>query len=198
MYKRFGIVAFVSCAFILGGCAGKDFVRPDTAAFKMGQTTRSQVVLQLGQPRREGDVLKNDKNMKSMTYGYAATAGEPLENGVIPARAMNYFFLDGTLVGQEFASSFKSDNSNFDDSKIGAIVKGKTTRSEVIQILGRPSGSYIPPMIKATSGEAFGYIYITTRGGAFTGFKVFRKSLLISFDERDQVSDIEFSSSGNK
>jgi hypothetical protein len=198
MYKRFRVSAFVLCIVMLAGCAGTDFVRPSTSDFKMRQTTRAQVVLQLGEPRREGEVLKNEKNVKSITYAYATTGGEPLEEGVIAARAMNYYFLDGLLVGQEFVSSFKSDNSNFDDSRIASIVKGKTTRSEVNQLLGRPSGSYVPPMVKATSGEAVGYTYTTVRGGVLTGFKLFRKALLISFDAQDQVSDVEYSSSSNK
>ncbi|MFA4846342.1 MAG: hypothetical protein WC654_07360 [Patescibacteria group bacterium] len=198
MFKSLTSFIFISILIVLSGCAGKDFVRPTQEAFKLGKTTYSQVVQQLGEPRREGTLLKNDKNLKSITYAYAAVGGEPLEEGVIPARAMSYYFFEETLVGQEFVSSFKSDNSNFDDTKIPAIVKGKTTRSEIIQLIGRPSGSYVPPMVKATTGEALGYTYVTTRGGAFSGFKVFRKSLLISFNELDQVSETEFSSSGNK
>ena len=198
MFKSLKLLTSISILIVLSGCAGKDFVRPTQEAFKLGKTTYSQVVQQLGEPRREGTLLKNDKNLKSITYAYAATGGEPLEEGVIPARAMSYYFLDDALVGQEFVSSFKSDNSNFDDTKVAAIVKGKTTRSEIVQLIGRPSGSYIPPMVKATAGEAIGYTYVTTKGGAFSGFKVFRKSLLISFNEHDQVSETEFSSSSSK
>jgi len=198
MFKSIKSALFISIVVILAACAGTDFVRPSEEAFKLGKTSYSQVVQQLGAPRREGTLLKNDKLLKSTSYSYAAAGGEPLEAGVIPARAMTYYFLNDTLVGQEFVSSFKSDGSDFDDTKIAAIAKGRTTRAEVIQLLGRSSGSYISPMVKATSGEAVGYTYITTKGGAFTGFRFFRKSLLISFNESDQVSDIEFSSSGNK
>ena len=106
---------------------------------------------------------------------------------------MNFSFLNGILVSQIFLSSFKFDHSNFDETRINAIVKGKTKRSELIQLIGRPSGLYIPPMVKATTGEAVGYLYTTTRKVAFSGFKHFTKSLLISFNENDEVSDIEFS-----
>jgi hypothetical protein len=198
MFKSIKTFLFISIAIVLAGCAGRDFVRPTQEAFKLGTTTYAQIVQQLGEPRRVGTLLKNDKSLKSITYAFAATGGEPLEAGVIPARAMGYYFLNDTLVGLEFVSSFKSDNSDFDETRIAAIAKGKTTRAEVIQLLGRPSGSYIPPMVKETSGEAVGYTYIATKGGAFSGFKFFRKSLLISFNESDQVSDVEFSSSGSK
>lgn len=64
--------------------------------------------------------------------------------------------------------------------------------------MGPPSASLIPPMVKETSGEAIGYVYATTRGGAFSGFKIFRKVLKIAFDEGGRVSDIDYSSSGSK
>ena len=109
-----------------------------------------------------------------------------------------YYFHNDVVVGQEFLSSFKVDNSNFDETKISTITKGKTTRLEVVQFLGRPSASFIAPMVKETSGEAIGYGYQTTRGSAFSGFKFFNKTLRITFDDKDRVLDIEYASSGSK
>lgn len=183
---------------VLGGCAGKDFVRPGEGAFKLGKTSYAQVVQQLGEPSKVGEVLRNERQVKSISYSYASTGGEPLEGGVIPARALAYFFYNDTLVGQEFISSFKSDNSNFDETKIAAVRKGQTTRAETIQLMGKPSAAYVPPMVKETAGEAIGYAYVATRGGVFSGFRIFAKVLKISFDDRDLVSDVEYASSGNK
>lgn len=198
MVKIFRAALLVSILSLLAGCAGRDFVRPSSDAFKLGQTTYSQVVQQMGEPRRTGEALTNGQNVKSMVYSYATVGGEPLEEGVTAARAMAYYFHNDKSVGQEFISSFKSDNSNFDETKIAAIDKGKTTRAEVVQLMGPPSASLIPPMVKETSGEAIGYVYATTRGGAFSGFKIFRKVLKIAFDEGGRVSDIDYSSSGSK
>jgi hypothetical protein len=192
---RIALIAFIA---LLTGCAGKDFTRPGADTFRLGQTRFAEVIQTMGEPRKTGDVLKNEKTIKSITYVYAATGGEPLEAGVIPARAQSYFFHDDILVGQEFVSSFKSDNSNFDEGKIAAIQKGKTTRAEVIQLLGRPSSAYIAPVVKETAGEAIGYTYQTTRGGAFTGFKFYLKLAKITFDDKDRVLEVEYSSSGNK
>ncbi|HET7764906.1 MAG TPA: hypothetical protein VFK92_07425 [Burkholderiales bacterium] len=194
IHRLFSAVVLAS----LFGCAGSDFVRSTPEAFKLGATTFNQVVRQMGEPRRIGEVTKNGAVLKSISYSYAATGGEPLEQGVIPVRVEAFFFHNDTLVGQEFLSSFKSDNTNFDDTKIPAIVKGKTTRSEVIQLLGRPSTMYIPPMIKEGPVEAVGYLYQTTSGGAFVGFKIFRKALTISLDGKGLVVDIDYSSSGSK
>jgi len=198
MFKALRMLFPVFFFSLLTGCAGTDFVRPSSETFKLGQTTYSQVVQQMGEPKKSGVVLKNGKNVISITYVYSTTVGEPLEEGVIPVRAMSYYFHDNRLVGQEFLSSFKSDNSNFDETKVATISKGKTTRAEVIQLLGRPSANYIPPMVTETSGEAIGYIYQTTRGGAFSGFKVFQKALMITFDDKNRVLNIDYSSASTK
>jgi hypothetical protein len=198
MCKALRTASLLVFLYVLAGCAGKDFVRPSADTFQLGRTSYSQVVQQMGEPRKVGDVLKNEKPVKSITYVYATTVGEPLEEGVIPARALVFYFYNDTLVGQEFLSSFKSDNSNFDNTRIESIKKGQTTRAEVIQILGKPTASHIPPMVRATSGEAIGYTYQTTRRAAFSGFKFFNKILRISFDDKDTVSDVEYTASGDK
>jgi len=182
----------------LVGCAGKDFVRPGPDAFRLGETSYSQVVRQLGEPRKSGDVLKNEKTVKSITYVYASSASEPSEAGVIPARGLTYYFYEDTLVGQEFLSSFKADSSNFDETRVESIRKGETTRAQVIQTLGPPTASFVPPMAKSSAGETIGYGYTATRGGLFSGFKVFVKALRVSFDDRGLVSDVDYSSAGNR
>jgi hypothetical protein len=197
MRKSFATIVLATAAIFLGGCAGKNFVKPDSAEFKLGQTTYSQVVNKLGEPRSKGDEVKNGEAIKTITYAYATSAGEPLQAGVIPARAMRYYFNREVLVGREFISSFKSDHSNFDEKKVPTIEKGKTTRPEVIRIFGRPSDSFIKPMVKETSGEAIGYSYSATSGGAFTGLKFSRKALRIAFDKDDKVLEVDYSSSGS-
>ncbi len=196
MYKTLRIAFLVALLFVIVGCAGKNFIRPNTDSFKLGQTTYSQIMEQLGEPRRVGEVVRNGNKIKSITYSYATTFGEPLDTWVIPARALEFFFYNDTLVGQQFISSFKSDNTDFDEAKISSLIKGQTTRAEVIQLLGSPSATYIPPMAKETSGEAFGYNYVTTRKTFPGGLKIFRKSLQITFDEKGLVSDTDYASSG--
>ena len=191
-------VPFLFALLVLSGCAGTDFVRPTPDAFRLGATTYAQVTKQMGEPARSGEILKNGANVKSISYAYATTGGEPLETGVIPARAQAYYFHNDTLVGQEFISSFKADNTNFDEAKISAVVKGRTTRAQVIQLFGRPSTTSIRPMVKDGAGEALGYAYSTTSGGAFSGFKFYRKALTVTFNDKDLVLDVEYVSSGSK
>jgi hypothetical protein len=198
MRKPFATIVLAAAFLLLGGCAGKNFVKPDSAEFKLGETTYSQVVNKLGEPRSTGELVKNGETIKTISYAYATTGGEPLQAGVIPARAMGYYFNRDVLVGKEFISSFKSDHSNFDEKKVPAIEKGKTTRSEVVRILGRPYDAFVKPMVKETSGEAIGYSYSATSGSAFTGLKFSRKVLRVAFDKDDKVLEVDYVTSGSK
>jgi hypothetical protein len=187
----------VAALFGLAGCAGTDFVRPDANSFTNGQSTYAQVFARMGAPQREGTVLKNEKNIKTATYAYASVGGKPLHVGVTPARAMGFYFDGDRLVGHEFISSWAEDNSDFDDSKVKDIVKGKTTRAALTQLLGKPAGLYIFPMIKNASGEGAVYAYVETTGSAFN-MKFFRKVLIVTFDAAGVVEDVDFSSSGSR
>jgi hypothetical protein len=198
MYETLRTACLVSLLSALVGCAGRDFVRPSPQDFTLGKTAYSQVIQRMGEPRRASDILKNGKNVKAITYVYASKGSEALEADVTPARALTYFFYADTLVGQEFVSSFKSDNSNFDDKLVPSIRKGQSTRSDVITLMGEPTAMFIVPMVKETSGEAIGYTYQAVRGGLFSGIKNSVKSLRISFDDKGVVSDIEYTSSDNK
>jgi hypothetical protein len=124
MYNSLKTTGLAVLLFVLVGCAGRDFVRPSSDAFQLGQTSYAQVLEQMGEPRSVGDVLKNEKTVRSITYVYASTRGEPLEDGVIPARALTYYFYNDKLVGQVFISSFKSDHSDFDSTKVESIKNG--------------------------------------------------------------------------
>lgn len=182
-------------AALVSGCAGVNFERPSETTFKVGQSTYSDVTDRLGKPQFTGEVLQNDRKVKRLAYSYAESGGQPAEEGVIPARALIYFFEKDLLVGTEFTSSFKSDSTNFDDSKVQYIKKGETTRSQVLLTFGRPSIVYKEPLVKKTSGEAIGYLYQSTRGNVYTGLKFKKKVLLVTFDEADKVMEVEFNTS---
>lgn len=187
-----GFVAVVSIAG-LAGCAGTNFVRPDSETLKNGQTTYAQVIAKFGEPRQEGSVIKNDKTVKTASYAYASMGGTPLNQGVTAARAVGFYFHNDVLVGYEFVSSWAEDHTNFDESRIKDIVKGKTTRAEVIQVMGKPGGYHTFPLIKAPTGEAAVYLYMEVKG-----FTPYRKELRVTFDDAGVVSDVEFASAGRK
>ena len=184
-------MAMLSFALMLTSCAGTDFVRPSTETLKLGQTTYAQIVQQYGPPRREATMLKNDKTIKAISYAYASLGGEALHAGVVPARGMTYYFFNDALAGYGFISSWKEDNTDFDEKKVEMIVKGKSTRADVVALMGKPSGYYSYPLIKSDAGEAAAYAYVE----ALLNHTSHRKSLVVSFDKNDVVSEVEFTAS---
>ena len=190
------LVALATVA-LLSACAGTDFKRPDPQTLIVGKATASDVTRVMGAPRQTGEALKNDQKIKIARYVYATTGGESLYPGVVPARAMVFSTFNDVLVGQEFVSSFKVDATEFDESKLKDIVKGKTTRAELEGLLGKPSGEVIYPIIKKVGDRAYVYGYTHAKGTAFN-MKFYAKTLVVSLDSSDIVSDVEYSSSGEK
>lgn len=200
MFFKFTKIFVVLIISALAGCStGRQFVRSDTVNLRVGESSYSQVIAKMGEPYKSSEGVKNSVKIKSLVYAFSEN--KPLNVvslGYEPQRFINFLFDGDTLVGQQFVSSFKEDSTNFDENKIAGFIKAKTTRSDIISILGNPSGNYIKPMINDTSREAIGYKYITyIPPAAFQPSKTYTKTLTISFDDNDRVLNIDYSSSGD-
>ena len=188
---------------VLAGCAvaGTNFVRPDDNAYTLGKTTRAQLLAsfsaaRLGAEAETGETQSraSGKTLKYFTYGFATRAPSDHPGG-IAARTQTFYFYDDVLVARQFTSSFVTDSSDWDETKVKDLVKGVTTRAEVVEMLGRPSGAYIWPAVSRTHGEAIGYhhTYITTPLTGLIHVRVrHSKHLIVTFDGADRVEDVEF------
>lgn len=147
----------------------------------------------MGEANNAGEADKNGEKLKIISYGYES----PSAGGVSPGRALGFYFHNDTLVGQYFVSNFKSDNTNFDHTRVSAIVKGETTRDQVVQMLGKPTiFSIFPVVSKTSSGEAIGYTYGKSfRDPSDRKLKFFSKRLDVTFDDKDLVLDVDYTSS---
>lgn len=197
MKNRLISAILLATIITLSGCAGSDFVRPAEGELTLGKSTVADVVKKMGNPYQTGEELKNEQRLKVYKYAYAIAGGESAYPDVTPTRAMVFTFFNDKLAGQEFSSSFKSDSTDFDSEKISSIVKGKTTWQEIISWLGRPSGEAIYPVIKNTNDRAYLYVYNQAKGSAFN-LKFFSKILVVSFDEKGVVTDVEYTASGEQ
>jgi len=186
------ILVFFVILFVTS-CAGRNFVRPEPESLILGKTSHQEIINRFGKPYQEGTELKNEKTVKTMSYAYATVGGSPLFTGVTPARAMGFYFLDETLVGYEFLSSFKEDNSYFDVDNINKIKKNETSRDQVIELMGQPSGRYLYPLIKNKDNKAIVYSYTHSKGN-----RSYHQLLVISLDNNGIVTDVSFTSSGQK
>ncbi len=184
-------------AWWLSGCAGTNFVRPDPSAFTPGQTTQQDVLKAMGRPYRTGTMIKNGQTYQTASYAYAHVGSKALYEGVTPARGLSFYYLDGKLIGKEFSSSFRDDATDFDESKVAQIEKGRSTRDDVISLLRPAGGEYIHPLIKNPRDRALVYRYTQTRGGPFN-LRFYQKLLIVSYDEKGVVTESEYTAAGAK
>ena len=111
------------------------------------------------------------------------------------SRALLVFF-GGVLVSEEFVSSFKIDATDFDAARIKQIVKGKTSRNEVLAMLGKPAGEAVYPVVKKPDERALLYSYAQAKGNPFN-MKFHSKLLIVSFDPAGIVTNMEYTASGD-
>ncbi|HZM35201.1 MAG TPA: hypothetical protein VFC18_11990 [Burkholderiales bacterium] len=181
-------------AAALAGCAGTQFKRAEPETLQNGETTYAQVVQRMGEPRSRGQVLKNNKQVTTASYSYAEAGGKSVSDEVIASKTQMFFFADERLVGHAFASTWAEDHTRFDDTKLSQIAKGRTTKEEVIALLGKPSGYYRYPMIDAATGEALVYVYAQVAKKGLMSIGISNKEAVITLDERGVVSDVKFES----
>ncbi len=187
----------IAVVTLIAGCAGRNFVRPQPDALVLEKTTYQEVLRQFGDPYRKGSAVKEGLPVTTVAYSYAsATAGTGL-GGMTPGRTIAFFFVNGVLVGYEFISSYEEDRTDFDETKLGQIEKGRTTRPQVEELLGRPGGMYAYPLIKNKSEKGLVYSYMQMTSGPFS-VNIYQKKLLVVFDGNGVVTDVAFSTSGEK
>lgn len=184
----------IAGAILMSGCSakvGQNFIKPNSDALILGQTTYIQAIEKVGKPYKEGIKTINNHQINEATYMYVDTAGDGIEARVVPAKILTLSFADDKLVGQNFSSSFKIDNSDFDNSKVTTIKKGETTYSEVIAILGNPTGHKIAPLVASPSAKGISYGFSMTKTRIIgNGTDSSTKTVEVEFDDKNIVSKI--------
>lgn len=185
MRKWICLVALGCLLAAMTACsAGRDFARPDAGTLELGKTTEQQIRDRFGEPRSGRSVTINDKHVKLLTYNYAEAYPYVQK---VPTRTMSYAFHEDRLVEHLFISSFDGDKTNFDDSMMGQVVRGKTTRAQVLELLGRPAGMAIHPVVKETDQLAYTYNYVRVDRPPFQRVTITRKQAMIIFDAQGLV-----------
>jgi hypothetical protein len=173
----------------LVGCAsGGDMTRPDRRLFPLGSATFADVVARFGTPQASSESVRDGVRIRTIWYSYSDAHAEPAREGVVPVRLLEYDFSADRLVGQIFASSFKSDSTEFDPNLARVILTGVATSDEVVTLIGRPSALFLAPMVKAPATTGVGYFEEPMLEGAGWSF---RSSLTVSFDDNDHAVGVE-------
>jgi outer membrane protein assembly factor BamE (lipoprotein component of BamABCDE complex) len=165
LVKLFCLSAIVA----VSGCASmsEDFVRPSNDKFVLGKTTQSEVIAQMGAPIGKSEMVLNSQQIHGIGYTNHDVSSHLGE--VIKTRNVTYMFYNNVLVGISGFSTYNEDSTKFDPTKVSQIVIGKTTKDQVITLLGKPSGQDIYPMISNKDQTAIVYQYVAANfAGVFT------------------------------
>ena len=189
--------AACAAALALAACAG-GIVRPPPESLRLGETTEGEALERFGPPSSREQIRRNGQPITVLAYLYTTESERHHgDRGVIAARSLFLFFHDERLVGHEFRSSVASDHTDFDARKARGIVRGRSTREEVIQLLGPPSGYLTYPVIEKALGRAMVYAYTQQRRIPFGAPVLYTKTLVITFDPQGIVNEANFATSGN-
>lgn len=135
--------------------------------FALEKATKAEVVSALGAPRRDtvytakrdmqGKDLANPLIINSLDYYFDDRLAQPAVAGIEPSRSAWLEFASDKLIGVTSISSFYQDSTNFDESLVKKLEKGKTTEEEVLRLLGKPAGRGVYPIAKEPSGTRMTY-----------------------------------------
>ena len=201
MRNAFAALVIVSLCIALGGCAvpthtvGRDFSKEAFASFTLKQTTPEIVQAMIGPPLRQSSVRGTVTNPRatlpigtpfSLTiYTYSYTL---LNGGVAthrPAMKMaSLVFYNGTLAAYDVNSTIPGDdNAGFDETKLGLLQRGVTTRAQVIALFGVPNGQSIK--LDNAPSQAGTVSYGRTE---FQGSDIHRRILRVMLDGQDVMT----------
>jgi hypothetical protein len=103
---------------------------------------------------------------------------------------MAYALHEGRLVGFDYMSSFAADQTTFDELALKRIKRGETTRIEVLDLVGKPTGQFIYPSAYVTAPGRRADVYSHSRSEKLASgvtLETTTKVLTVTYDEHDVV-----------
>jgi hypothetical protein len=187
---------------------GRQFAKPDPARLILGTTTRADIIGLYGQPEIEKSSVVSGEDAAAKParseFDPAPVAGtfsyltyhnserlDPLLGGGLSIKIATFVCWNQSLASYDFLSSFSKESSNSDETRIGAIRKGKATRAEVEQIMGSPSGEAVYPATLTAGTRKAIYDFATVD---MSSEKVASKRLIVLYGPDSHVIDYRFDS----
>jgi hypothetical protein len=188
------ILALVGLGLLAAACSTEKVLkRPEPGTLQLGKTTEADIRSRFGEPRGVATRLINDWPVKTLSYSYADS---PVDVQTVPVRVMVCMFSDDILVGYHYLSSFPADTTDFDETRVSRIQRGRTTAKQLVELMGQPGGEYIHPLARVRGGRA--YVYGYSRTDNVPGGKVTTstKTLVVNMDPAGVVVDVDLSMTG--
>jgi hypothetical protein len=155
----------------------------------LGITTKTKVVGQYGQPYSTGQFTKHNVLIDSLHYYYGA---QKATSNLIFKKHCWFYFVGAKLMAFSFVTGFPEEQRDFAAIRVARIVKGKSTRSEVVALLGEPSGVFQYPVteekttVEGDSMIQYEFHRRTTDGA------IANKFLQVIFDSNSIAKEVDF------
>lgn len=197
------IIAVLALLGLAGCTTGTDFARPTLDAFTLGTTTRADIVAAYGEPPEESAITITPSQIKPAAtesrLNGAPVAGsfrrmiysfeDRSETIWVSATAIHNKFLicvlwNDALVSYDYSSDFAKDSTDFDSVATKTLAIGQTTKQQLIDVLGPPTGRAVYPAILRQDDEKWYYFFLGIKDG-----KTYKKLLEVLFGPDDVVAD---------
>ncbi|MFH2057629.1 MAG: hypothetical protein ABIJ59_01865 [Pseudomonadota bacterium] len=138
------IITLLSIFMLLNGCAtvGRSFHFQNIPQLKIGEFNIEDCQEVFGKPHKVAKVINANGQYDVKQYLHASA-----NIGTATARVLVLEFLDGKLNAYNFLSSFDEDRTLFNSENMPQIIQGKSTKNDVLQIMGKPNGMAMCPSI---------------------------------------------------
>ena len=202
MLIRFSPIRYCTAAALVMGmlaaCAiGTQFTRPPEGFVRLGETTRAQVEARLGTPDREQSYRQDRLQVRFVDYTYSNDTETAKMPNSLCIRSLTFALVDDVVFAELFTSSCASDHTDFDERRVGDIVKGTTRCNDVIAMLGRPAYRAIHPVAKENGGTDISYRFLYPKRPLLQ-FEMYEKQLGIVCDAGGVVQEVWFTEAGDR
>lgn len=115
-----------------------------------------------------------------------------MDTNLIIKKQCWFYFVHDKLMAYSFVTGFPKEQQDFASTRVTSIVKGKTTRAEVIALMGEPSGVFRYPVtdekrtVEGDSAIQYEFHQVTPFGS------VADKFLQVIFDSNNIAKEVDF------
>ena len=195
----------IAASALISGCAsvGHKFNYDASANLELGKMQASDYQSIFGgKPTATSKTTTADGKFEVVRYTYAFA-----DMGTARARTVVLEFKDGRLNAYVYLSSFDREQNPVALEKVSQIKDRVSTKSEVLDILGKPNGKALCPStlddfkqrcekcIEVWTWQGMGSL--STFGAAYGGKRPAIKTIFVSFDKNGVVSESQINDTSN-
>jgi len=197
------------CALLCASCVattGREFARPTEQSIALGTSNSAQIRTTYGEPYEQNtetvsreatagaaspfDAAPMEGTVVLYTY-FLRESQAPINGGGSTVKWVDFVFLNDKLYVYNYVSNFQSGSTQFDESKLAQLKKKKSTKQDVVSLLGEPGGRAIYPFVLLPGTEKYLYKYFEIEPASN---KLKSKGVELLFDQHGILIDFRFAS----